>query len=275
MKGVIKLLGVVLFSLAFPIQADDHKLSILTWNVWFDDRSGESRYPLILEEIYLQNADIVALQEVTPKFIGLLEKHRLNERYHVSFSSQRSRYQNATLTKVQPQNREVINLTSAMGRKALMVHLKTSDNCDVVVANLHLESPLDSSDLRVEQIDQVVEAFPSNHLAILAGDLNFGNKAKDENAALQSFYDAANTDEWINTPTYDVDLNLWAQQTKFWFEDSRRLDRVYLNTPNALEQKYNLVGQLRTDKEQFLSDHYGVKFSFGLNEAQIDKFCSK
>ncbi|WP_415897260.1 endonuclease/exonuclease/phosphatase family protein [Neptuniibacter sp. QD72_48] len=275
MKSVIKLLGLALFSQAFPVQADNHKLSILTWNVWFDDRSGQRRYPLILDEIYQQNADIVALQEVTPKFIGLLEKHRLNERYHVSFSSQISRYQNVTLTKVQPQYHEVINLTSAMGRKALMVHLKTSDNCDVVVANLHLESPLDSSELRVEQIQKVVEALPSDHLAILAGDFNFGNKAIEENATLHSFYDAANSDEWINTPTYDVELNLWAQQTKFWFEDSRRLDRVYLNTPNALEQKYTLVAQLRLEKAPFLSDHYGVKFSFGLNEAQIDKFCRK
>jgi len=275
MKGVFKLLGLALFSLAFPVQADNHKLSILTWNVWFDDRSGGSRYPLIMDEIYQQNADIVVLQEVTPKFIGLLEKHRLNERYHVSFSSQTSRYQNVTLTKVQPEKHEVINLNSAMGRKALMVHLKANNNCDVVVANLHLESPLDSSELRVEQIHQVVEALPLNHLAILAGDFNFGNKAKDENAALQSFYDAANTDEWVNTPTYDVDLNLWAKQTKFWFEESRRLDRVYLNTPNVLEQKYTLVGRIGMGKEQFLSDHFGVKVSFGLNEAQIEKFCSK
>lgn len=275
MKGVIKLLGLVLFSQAFPVQADNHKLSILTWNVWFDDRSGESRYPLIMDEIYQQNADIVTLQEVTPKFIGLLEKHRLNERYHVSFSSQRSRYQNVTLTKVQPEYHEAISLNSAMGRKALMVHLKTSDNCDVVVANLHLESPLDSSDLRVEQIQQVVEALPSDYLVILAGDFNFGNKAKDENAALQSFYDAANSDEWINTPTYDVDLNLWAQQTKFWFEDSRRLDRIYLNTPNVLEQKYTLVGQNQLGKGQFLSDHYGVKFSFGLSEMQVGNLCKK
>ena len=48
------------------------KLSVLTFNVWFSRRDYVARAALLFDQIALADADVVALQEVTPRFLSLL-----------------------------------------------------------------------------------------------------------------------------------------------------------------------------------------------------------
>lgn len=48
------------------------KFSVLTFNVWFSRRDYVARAALLFDQIALADADVVALQEVTPRFLSLL-----------------------------------------------------------------------------------------------------------------------------------------------------------------------------------------------------------
>ena len=56
---------------AAPIAAPT-ELKLLTWNVWFDKTRINSRSSRVFELLRLYDADVVCLQEVTPKFVELL-----------------------------------------------------------------------------------------------------------------------------------------------------------------------------------------------------------
>jgi len=50
------------------------KLSLMTWNVWYEPVAEDFRFPAILRQIKMmsQEVDIIALQEVTPRFLAVL-----------------------------------------------------------------------------------------------------------------------------------------------------------------------------------------------------------
>lgn len=58
-------------AVAAPIAAPT-ELKLLTWNVWFDKTRINSRSSRIFELLRLYDADVVCLQEVTPRFVELL-----------------------------------------------------------------------------------------------------------------------------------------------------------------------------------------------------------
>ena len=47
-------------------------ISVLTFNVWFSRREYAARAALLFDQIARADADVVALQEVTPRFLELL-----------------------------------------------------------------------------------------------------------------------------------------------------------------------------------------------------------
>jgi mRNA deadenylase 3'-5' endonuclease subunit Ccr4 len=47
-------------------------LTLLTYNVWFEEKNIENRYPCILKMLFDSDADIICLQEVTGTFINYL-----------------------------------------------------------------------------------------------------------------------------------------------------------------------------------------------------------
>jgi exonuclease III len=57
------------------------KLSVLTWNVWFDQLSRSKRYTEILDVCDALRPDIVCFQEVTPVFMDIYSKHKLGDVY--------------------------------------------------------------------------------------------------------------------------------------------------------------------------------------------------
>jgi len=240
---------------------DQQKLSIISWNVWFDDSSGEDRYPLILDELKSQKTDVVLLQEVTPAFLHALRLHPVSKNYFITLTDESMAYQNIVLTRQRPQNKKVLALNSQMQRKALLVQLQLPNQDELLaVVNVHLESSLDAQRLRQQQLSQILLTVKNEPNLIMGGDFNFGNGSEEEAVISRSLQELAKGSRYISTPTYDVEKNPWADQTKYWFESSRRLDRIYYRFMTEVKFSYSLIGQLPSPiTKKHLSDHFGVK----------------
>jgi endonuclease/exonuclease/phosphatase family metal-dependent hydrolase len=51
-------------------------IQLATWNIWFDELEQKTRFTAVLEMILsIPSLDIVSLQEVTPSFLDLAQKH--------------------------------------------------------------------------------------------------------------------------------------------------------------------------------------------------------
>jgi len=58
-------------------------LGVLTYNVWFDESNYEERAQILFGQILEADPDVVALQEVTPRFRKLLDESTLGDQYHI------------------------------------------------------------------------------------------------------------------------------------------------------------------------------------------------
>jgi hypothetical protein len=55
-----------------PIEA----IQLATWNVWFDELEQKTRFSAIIEILLsIPSLDIISLQEVTPEFLKLAQRH--------------------------------------------------------------------------------------------------------------------------------------------------------------------------------------------------------
>lgn len=65
------------FSLGNPSSNTSSGISILTWNVHFDERVNNIRYPTLLNLVTASNdsADVICLQEITPSCLGYISRH--------------------------------------------------------------------------------------------------------------------------------------------------------------------------------------------------------
>ena len=211
------------FSLSGHALADGIKL--MSWNVYFDDASGDERYPAIIQSIVEQNPDLVCLQEATSKFIGLLKSSEQLANYSPVHSRGASRYKNIILTKTGINSSGIIPLPTNMGRSATYIKTRIN-NRDTTIVNLHLDSMMNDTALRLRQLEKVVEFTSREDAVILCGDLNFGDGEKENAFIRQHFRDVG-----LDNPkaTYDIENNALAGKTKFLLENSRRLDHILVS----------------------------------------------
>lgn len=225
---------------------DPSGLSVMSWNVYFDDDSGRERYPKIIQHLLEQDSDVICLQEVTPSFIEhIIQAQRLGD-YQLIVDPARRSYKNAILTRWPVYSFKSIPLPGRMGRKGLLANLNVKGQPLSIVA-LHLESGLNDGKIRKNQFDQIVKSFDSHTDSLLCGDMNFGDVENDDEALKRAFIDIGLSDKQF---TYDIETNALARQTRFWNEDSRRLDRIYLKQGMRFEQ-------YQVDQSPW-SDHYPI-----------------
>ncbi|MEK7413459.1 MAG: endonuclease/exonuclease/phosphatase family protein [Planctomycetota bacterium] len=220
------------------------ELELASFNVWFDNASGrDGRYGSVLKDIKELNADLIALQEVTPFFYDQLVVFCKDNGLKI-FGEIHGRYGNVTLAKTPIVKTRVIQLTSGMGRVALVTTIKRGD-ADVDVINVHLDSMLDDTEKRMVQLREIEKETKTAQFIIL-GDFNFGDKDK-EVALLEKYTDHGKEKQEF---TYDVIQNRYAANTKFDNEPSRRIDRILLSA--------GLSGKEFTRHLKISSDHYPI-----------------
>ena len=223
------------------------KIKLLSWNIYFDDESGNERYPAILQILERSEADIIFLQEVTDQFLETLFKTRKLSNYKFFNIDNNQSYRNIILSRVTVAHSCSIVLPSNMNREVPFVDINIS-NVVHRFASIHLESLLTDYSMRCDQIKLLVKNFSEQtNSFFLCGDVNFGDEDLENNLVNEYFYDLCREDHRF---TYDTENNILASQTKFPNEESRRLDR-FLSSSKVLSSNYCIL-------DSVYSDHYAI-----------------
>lgn len=150
------------------------KLSILTWNVWFDQLHRSKRYKEILDVCLILKPDVICFQEVTPVFKDSLELHSLSGYYELSrtcWGTSSFPYGVMSLCKKELQPRfEFEAFPTEMNRNLLKTCIDTPHG-EVCIGNVHLES-LENPELRALQLGVCKAALAGTALSVLCGDFN-------------------------------------------------------------------------------------------------------
>lgn len=136
-----------------PFMALSENINLLSYNVYFDDEKGRSRYTDIIKLIKEGAYNVVALQECTPLFLSMLNRDNKLRYFMRQQGSLRDGYTNIILTSLKVKKSGNIKLASKMGRSVPFIVLHDSN---MVVANLHLESGFFDSQIREQQINTIL-----------------------------------------------------------------------------------------------------------------------
>lgn len=155
--------------------AATRKLSIVTWNVWFDAFESSRRFSHIFHLMDQYHPDIMLFQEVTPHFLQILQKQPWIDAYDCSddFSgSTVDPYGVLTLSKKSLDCKfQFIPLPSNMERQLLICRTRSLD-LNVVIGNVHLES-LANSVLRENNFKYVLKPSSKTQIGFLVEILIF------------------------------------------------------------------------------------------------------
>ena len=239
-------IGLYLIVLALSTNTSATEITVMSWNVYFNDVSGKKRYPKIINTIEKHQADIICLQEATDTFIKNIQASSLNKQYKLIITSENKNYRNIILTKLKSISSGSIQIPTNMNRSVPYI-IFTINNTLIRLANVHLDSMLNDTELRIKQIDKILSHIEPNESLILCGDVNYGDDDKENTFTNIHFKDSAASDK---RTTYNTIKNKLATKTKFLTENSRRLDRIFIRGELS-STNYNLY-------EYPFSDHYPI-----------------
>jgi len=270
------------------------ELILVTYNVWFEDHHLEERFKALCNILIETNADIICLQEVTPKFLKLLRKEEWIKKYSILDPVGEDPYGVCLLSKIPIKSQGVWSLPTQMGRSCLLAEFDI-DGKSFVCATVHLES-LNLPQYRKEQLKIIsnLSPFQNANTAILLGDFNFDSdinfsqhlekrfqieREKDknpseieppelpkdetlENKNIGEFYQGFK-DVWPHLSEgekgYTFDSILNKMLTNY---EQMRYDRILLRSTYWKPHKIKLLGTKPVDETKpkiFPSDHFGLE----------------
>ncbi|MCB1315428.1 MAG: endonuclease/exonuclease/phosphatase family protein [Leptospiraceae bacterium] len=251
-------------------------IGVVTYNVSLRSFLLDKRGPRIADMLSECNADVIALQEVTPEFFAILKHHPdIAARYTpYPADSRLIRGRLVTLSRLPVGHWQYHALPGRMGRVAQHLTFSTASG-DVDFFNLHLESYLQDGPIRARQLLTLHGKY--SEPAIITGDLNFGDgpEAAREHAAIPpGFQDAWRILEGDSPGyTWDQERNPLALRFRFEGEVSRRLDRILFRASDWLVASVDLIGtqpEFEMDGERIPpSDHYGVHAVFTYESSAV------
>ncbi len=237
-----------------PSAPPPSRLRVLTWNVLFDlfeaeKLDTEARIPRILDRLEHADADVIALQEVTPRFLEkLLQRPWVRARYAIS--------EGEAAESVDPSGQLLLArhpLTNVREHRfSRAKHVLTGDVAGITFAVVHLTSDREegAEAKRARQLDVVLDQLANapGPVAVL-GDFNAGDEATLPLRDLVDVWPALRPDE--PGVTFDPKRNRLAAITT-QRDLARRLDRILVRGANAQ------TIALFAEDEACPSDHYGV-----------------
>lgn len=267
-KFVCFFLPVFFFSLANASLVYSSDLRVISYNVWFNQSTAKQRIPEILDIIAEKKADIIALQEAESWILDfIINDRRFNEyqliyhktwRYHLFGSLSGGLL---FLSRFEPKSIHYQALPSSMGRGMLSFKSRLAD-IELCVTSVHLDSMLDDTQQRIEQLIQIEKYHASCENVILLGDFNFGD-ADPENNILANHY----RDVWKALHpeqagfTWDLNNNSLARTNSFVGEGSSRLDRIFVKSQRLQEKMIEILGTRSFSSSYgslYPSDHFGL-----------------
>jgi endonuclease/exonuclease/phosphatase family metal-dependent hydrolase len=159
----------------FGVMPRPRKLRLVTWNIWFGEYRWLDRLDALLAEVEREQADLIALQEVTRRQLSrILETDWVRRDFAVSDAEGLSLDPHGVLLLARPslQDLRLIGLPSRRHRK--LIHAELDTACGPLqVVTAHLESGADAVALREAQLRIAGQVLGNGSAAVLLGDLNF------------------------------------------------------------------------------------------------------
>lgn len=232
------------------------ELKLLSLNVLFDlydDRvpSTESRFPLLIERLQASGADLIALQEVTPKLCGLLaDEPWIKQTYYLSSSPAGeglSPYGPLVLSRL-PGSLEHLELVSGKSVVKALFHFE-GEPVQLFVVHLFSDRTEDAALRRLEQLEELSSHFLDDGSVWLVGDFNLRGCLE-----LNDFQDA-----WLvrgtarNGLTFDPAVNSLARLTSGRAR-SGRLDRL------IYRGRWHCKQMEIMEDQGLISDHHAIFF---------------
>ena len=178
-----------MLSLACLSHADEVKL--LTYNVLADSEHAKKRVPELLKLIKESNADIIALQEVAPWFLLELLKQDWVKKYHLPTQEKTLVFPRGLLIlSKRPITKANWGLIGGKQGRAFLTIQTTLLDQPFAVSTSHLESFLESGDMRAKQMDIVFAQLKEQSNTIFLGDFNFGDKEAEEESIPKIYKDS-------------------------------------------------------------------------------------
>jgi endonuclease/exonuclease/phosphatase family metal-dependent hydrolase len=151
------------------------ELSVVTWNVWFEDFKFETRTREIIRILKELDADFVCLQEVTPRFVQMIcDDLWVQKSYCVSDcdGSTVRPYGVMMLTKFKVAEFHNFDFTESMMGRSLLV---ANYGQRFAVSTSHFESLNFNMNARIEQLRLSTEILRTIDHSIVCGDFNFSS----------------------------------------------------------------------------------------------------
>jgi tyrosyl-DNA phosphodiesterase 2 len=244
---------------ATPVDRDD--LTLVTFNVWFDDYFADRRYRAIADLLRREMPDVMVLQEITQAAMDvLLAQPWIQEHYYRAavVGHTVGSYGMLMLSRLPTATVTYTRLPTRLSRGFLQAQF-TVNGSPLVVCSVHLDSGKRSARLRARQLRRVFLALKSADDAVVLGDFNMRDH---ENARIVPPY----RDVWpMLRPndegfTEDTSINLMRFDSKN--KDRQvRFDRVLLKGSRWAAASIELLGTQPISSSHprvFPSDHFGV-----------------
>ncbi|MBN1809044.1 MAG: endonuclease/exonuclease/phosphatase family protein [Planctomycetes bacterium] len=239
---------------------------VATYNVQDEDVSDERTRELmrVLVEV---DADIIALQEVTPQFMGALARQPWLSGYR-KFTEEGKPPTDPggemILSREPVRRVEYTRLPGKDGRWMLAAHT-TLDGKPLVVGIVNLEAALEAGQTRAMQLGTAFGRLGPGPDAILAGSFNFGDGERENSHLAGDYVDVWRTlRQGYAGYTWDMEKNERAKAGAFAGEKSRRLDRILFRSKRLNPVDVELIGNRLAGKDggTYPSDHFGVAVTF-------------
>lgn len=245
--------------------------SILTWNIWFDQRHFNDRINHIVKILKDFSPNVICLQEVIIESLNLiLNDKKLSSLYDFYYDTSLitipGKYGEITMVKkgYVCQFISVPFKNSKMGRHINALNIEEL-NLDVI--NVHLESVFRKYfKPKQEQFNFLADnVILPNRNIIMCGDMNM-DEYDDENWATNKIQECGLIDVGTKSsaacpPTYDCDKNVNAYNYK------SRLDRMLCKGTDLQVKSYKLVGTtIIPEIGIHPSDHFGILCNFDISK---------
>jgi len=249
-----------------PLTAADaaREVVVVSWNVLADASERERRLPVLLATLRDARPDVIAVQEATTWFSAALAEQPWAKDLHRVVVDPDQPFPGglAVFTRLPVVRSQVVELPTNMGRCGLLVELSLAQS-SFFVGVVHLDSYLEDGLMRSRQLQAMGRALADQQHAVLVGDFNFGDGAREAQDVPAGFADA-----WSllhpGKPgfTWDIERSPMARRGSLPNEPSRRLDRVFARSPHWRPTAMTVLGTDAvpdTNGEVFPSDHFGVR----------------
>jgi len=242
--------------------APPREVRVATWNAWFGPFQFVRRAHALLAELERKAPDVIALQEVTPELLAIVQEAPwVRAAYRISHAAVEG-YDVLLLSRLAVKGLAAVELPTMMGRRLVVAELA----CGLAVGTVHLESLRDRASWRATQLKIILPWLAKTYEdAVVVGDMNFDAADEIEQAAL----DPAFVDVWPalhpGDAGYTIDSDTNAMRLRASGVGAHaRLDRVFVRSsrwrPTAIER---LGTEAIDGAGTFASDHFGLLATLG------------